>query len=58
LQLDPGLHWCFVEHRELARRRIEMPQDALAEQELIAVNVAGQSRPFVAALIAVHLRSA
>src|SRR5580765_5527831 len=35
-----------------------MPEDALAEQELIAVNVTGQSWPFVAALIAVHLRSA
>src|SRR5262245_12573114 len=47
LQLDSGLHWRFVEQRKLARRRIEMRQDALGEEELIAVDVAGQSRPFV-----------
>ncbi len=58
LQFDPGLHRSFPELGEHAGRCIEMPQQALGHYELIAVDVARQPWTFVAALIAVHLRSA
>lgn len=58
LQLNSGLHRRFLEHCTRSLRWIQIAQDALGEQELIPIQIARQSGPVVATLIAVHLRPA